>query len=95
MKKTTKKTEPKKTTKPAATKPSAATTKEAPPWQPTALNESANALMRLIEQAQHKNELAQRDDTIVELADRVAELEEVNDGLRHQIRTLGGVIAST
>ena len=90
MKKTTKKTEPKKTTK-----PSAATTKEAPPWQPTALNESANALMRLIEQAQHKNELAQRDDTIVELADRVAELEEVRDELRAQIRTLGGIIAST
>lgn len=84
MKKTTKKTEPKKTTKPAAPN-------EAPSWKLTA----ASGLMRLIEQAQHRNELAQRDDTIVELADRVAELEEVNDGLRHQIRTLGGVIAST
>jgi uncharacterized protein Yka (UPF0111/DUF47 family) len=81
MKKTTK-----KTTKPAATK-------EAPPWQPTEeeVNRAASGLMRLIEQAQHRNELA----TIVELADRIAELEEVNDGLRHQIRTLGGVIAST
>ena len=90
MKKTTKKTEPKKTTKPAAAK-------EAPSWKPTEeeVNRAASGLMRLIEQAQHKNELAQRDDTIVELADRVAELEEVNDGLRHQIRTLGGVIAST
>ena len=88
MKKTTKKTEPKKTT---------AAAKEAPSWTPTEeeVNRAASGLMRLIEQAQHRNELAQRDDTIVELADRVAELEEVNDGLRHQIRTLGGVIAST
>ena len=85
--KKTKKTEPKTKT----------TTKEAPPWQPTKeeVDRAASGLMRLIEQAQHRNALAQRDETIVELADRVAELEEVNDGLREQIRTLGGVIAST
>ena len=88
MKKTTKKTEPK--TKSAATK-------EAPPWQPTKeeVDRAASGLMRLIEQAQHRNALAQRDETIVELADRVAELEDRVVKLREQIRTLGGVIAST
>lgn len=90
MKKTTKKTEPK-------TKTTTTTAKGAPPWQPTKeeVDRATSGLMRLVEQAQHRNALAQRDETIVELADRVAELEEVNDGLREQIRTLGGVIAST